>query len=391
MTRRILLLAGIFALALILTFPAAAQSDWSVYLFDSSSQQVMRVGLDGKAQPYDLGVPSGAVLGQGAIDFAPDGKRIVYCTPAGADGHFELIVKNLANTSGQPLQVNVGRGQGCWVKFSDDASQIAVGLVRYYAGDSSADTSVPPWSLLVIDAATGNQLHEMDLSKGGSNFDAKQTIMPEVRYFANGQIIFAGLAWGTDGSPSSPAYLWTLSDDSILLIDRWWHSGLDSLSSTGELVWTELDPSRPAAQPDGPIPQANIVKLANMGGQERVIYTTPDWVVLSATFIDNGRQIAINQVQGADQNRWIALDRSGASSQLATTSGFSQIMAAPDGYVILWSSDNSASAVLTLDYYSGREKTTLWQQQASGGINWSLLWAAPTATADNLQPFPAVN
>jgi len=320
-----------------------------------------------------------------------NGKRVVYCTAAGADGHMELVVKDLVGANTQPTQVNLGRGQSCLVNFSDDASQIAVGLVRYYAGDTTADTSVPPWSLLVIDTATGKLLHEMNLSKGGSLFNAAQTIMPEVRYFANNQIIFAGLLWGTDGAPSSPAYLWQLSDESLQPIDRWWRSGLDSLTSTGELVWTELDQSRPAAQPDGPIPQANVIKLADKSGQERTIFTSPDWVLLSAKFIDNGRQLAINEVQGVDQNRWIALDRSGTSSQLATTSGFSQILSAPDGYVILWSSDNSANAVLTLDYYSGREKTTLWQQQASGGINWTMLWSAPTATADGLAAFPMVN
>ena len=398
--KRVILLALVLLLAFVLTFPAAAQpSDWSVYLFDSSSQHVMRVGLDGKQQTYDLGIPSGASLDQGSIDFTADGNRVVYCTAAGADAHMELVVKDLINATTQPLQVNLGRAQGCWVNFNADASQVAVGIVRYYAGDTSADTSVPPWSLLVVDAATGNPLHEMNLSKGGSIFNPTQTIMAEVRYFANNQIIFAGLAWGTEGSPTSPAYFWQLSDESLQPIDRWWRSGLDSLASTGELVWTELDPNQPAASPGGPVPQANTIKVADKSGQERVIYASPDWVLLGTKFIDNGRQLAINELQGADANaipgnqptRWIALDRTGTASQLATTIGFSQILPAPDGYVILWASDNTATPILTLDTYSGREKTTLWQQQANNGGNWTLLWSAPTATADGLAAFPTVN
>jgi hypothetical protein len=229
-------------------------------------------------------------------------------------------------------------------------------------------------------------------------FDPAQTVMPDVRYFANNQVIFTNLLWGTDAPPMSPAYLWQLSDDSVQAIDRWWRSGLDSLPATGELVWAELDPSLPAAQPGGPVPQANVVKLADKSGEERVIYQNSDWVILGTEFIDNGRQLAIQELQASDPNqpiaqstRWIGLDRSGTVSELATTPGFSELAAAPDGYVILWASDSSATPTLTLEYRSGRETTTLWQQQESGGITWTLLWAAPTPTADGLQPFPTLN
>jgi hypothetical protein len=388
-------------LSLILIFPAAAQpSDWSVYLFENVSQQLIRVYGDGTKQAYDLGLPADTYVYLDAIDFAPDGNRIGYCT---LSSKATLIVRDITNATPQSVNLDLGMAQGCWVKFNADASQIAVSLVRYYASDPNADPIVPIWSLLVIDAATGNQLHEMNSSKGGSNFNPQQTLMPQVRYFANNQVIFAGIPWGTEGSGMSPAYFWQLSDDSLQPIDRWWRSGLDSLTSTGELVWTELDPNRPAADNGGPVPQANIIKLADKSGQELVIYTNPDWVVLGAKFIDNGRQLAINELQGAGPNsslgsqptRWVALDRSGTTSVLSitvTTLGVSQLLPAPDGYLNLWASDNSATPFMSLDYYSGREKTTLWQQkQGSSGSTWFMIWSSPTATADGLQPFLAVS
>jgi hypothetical protein len=316
-----------------------------------------------------------------------------------ADGaHASLIVRDVIS---QAVLVNVDLGttDGCWVTYSEDNSQIAVGLVRYYAGDPNADTRFPSWQLLVFDATNGSQLHEMNPSKGSAVFDAARTVMPDVRYFANNQIVFAAIPWGTEGFPLSPAYFWQLSDDSLQPIDRWWRWGLDSLTQTGELVWIELDQSLPAAEPGGPMPQANAVKLADKSGQERTIYRNSDWIIMQTQFIDNGRQLAINELEGFDPNRnpggqstrWLALDRGGTVSELATIAGYSDLAAAPDGYVLLWASDPSATPVLTLEYRSGRETTTLWRTQETGGITWSLLWAAPTPTADGLQAFPAVN
>lgn len=400
MFKRSMMLA-ILVLGLLLASPAAAQqTGWSVYLFNNVSQQLLRISLDGAQQTYDLGIPEGAYLGRSSIDFTSDGSRAAYCLVVNqADGAYaSLIVRDFA---GQAALVNVdlGKTDGCWVTYSEDNSQIAVGLVRYYAGDPNADTRVPNWQLLVFDAGSGGQLHEMNPTKGGAAFDAARTVMPEVRYFANNQIVFAAIPWGTEGFPLSPAYFWQLSDDSLQSIDRWWRWGLDSLSASGELAWVELDPSLAAAEPGGPLPRANVVKLADKSGQERAIYRNPDWIIMAARFIDNGRQLAINELEAFDPNRnpggqatrWMVLDRSGAVSELASVPGYSDLSAAPDGYIILWGSDNSASPVLTLEYRSGREATPLWQMQETGGITWSLLWTAPTPTADGLQPFPAVS
>ncbi|MEP7291995.1 MAG: hypothetical protein ABI835_09435 [Chloroflexota bacterium] len=387
-------------LALLVAFPAAAQSDWSLYLFNSSTQQVLRVYLDGTQQAYDLGIPAGSFTGQRSIDFSSDGNRVAFCVPVNEPNgaHSYLYIKDVA--SSQPLTVDMGMGDGCWVTYSEDNTQVAVGVVHYYAGATGVDTSVPPWELVVVDAATGQKLDEMNAAKAAvAQFDPEpRSYMPDVRYFNNSQIIFGAVPWGTEGFPISPAYFWQLGDDSIQSIDRWWRWGVDSLSATGELVWMELDPNFAAADPGGPMPQSNVVKLADKSGQEHVIYANPQWVLTGTHFIDNGRQLAIGELQAFDLNnpeaqqttRWMALDRSGTVSELASGLGFSELSSAPDGYIILWASDNNIPSTLTLEYRSGRETTQLWQQQANNGISWSLLWAAPTPTADGLAAFPAV-
>ena len=95
--KRMILLALIMTLALVLTFPAAAQgNDWSVYLFDKASRQIIRIYLDGRQKTYDLGLPSGEyVSGRVSIDFSPDGNRVAYCTNAEADAHSELVVRDI--------------------------------------------------------------------------------------------------------------------------------------------------------------------------------------------------------------------------------------------------------------------------------------------------------
>ena len=401
MFKRGMMLAAVIVLVLGMAFPAAAQSDWSLYLFNGVTQQVLRIYLDGTQQTYDLGIPEGNFIGQRGLDFASDGNRVAYCVPINEPNgaHSYLYIKQI-DAAEPSVTVDLGMGDGCWVNYSDDNSQVAVGVVHYYPGMEGVDTSVPPWQLLVFDATSGQQLYEMNADKAApAGFPAEpRAYMPDVRYFAGSQLIFAPRMWGTEGFPSEPAFFWHLDSDTIGPVDRWWQWGIDSLPATGELVWLELDPNLAAASPGGPMPQANTVRLANQYEEERVIYANPDWVLTETRFIDNGRQLAIGELEAMNpdeppinqQTRWMALDRTGAVSELAGGLGFSQIAAAPDGYVLLSASDNSATPLMTLEYRSGRETITLWQQQETGGITWQLLWSAPTPTADGLQPFPVV-
>lgn len=403
MSRRAIVLAAVL-LMLAFTVPAAAQqSGWSVYLFDSVSQHLLRVFLDGTQQTYDLGIPQGSYIGQRSLDFTSDGNRVAYCVPVndtnGANS--TLYIKDIASAEAL-VTVPLGIGDGCWVTYSADNAQVAVGIVRYYPGaPGDADTTLPPWQLLVFDAASGQQLYEMNAEKlAPAGLDPEPRLyMPDVRYFSNSQIIFAALPWGTEGFPISPAFFWQLGGDTVQAIDRWWRWGIDSLSATGELVWLEQDESIPVADPGGPTPRMNIVKLAGQTGDERIIYANPEWVLIDTAFIDNGRQLAIGELEAFDpatgdfsnqHTRWMALNRDGSVSELASGVGFSQILAAPDGYVLLSASSNNFPATQTLEYRSGREDTMLWQVQVENGAFWQLLWAAPTATADGLAAFPTV-
>lgn len=402
MFKRGTILAAVVVLVFGTLFPAAAQSDWSLYLFNGVTQQVLRVYLDGTQQTYDLGIPEGNFIGQRSLDFSSDGNRVAYCVPINeANGaHSYLYIKDIASEA-DPLTVDLGMGDGCWVTYSDDNTKVAVGVVHYYPGAEGVDTSVPPWELLVFDAATGARLHEMNAAKAiPAGFPSEpRAYMPDVRYFANNQIIFVSRLWGTEGFPQQPAIFWHLDNDAVEAVEHWWQWGVDALPATGELAWLELDSSIPAAEPGGPVPQANVVRLAGSSGVASTIYANSEWVLLDTRFIDNGRQLAIHELEpfdpvsdnmGAQETRWMALDRSGNVSELASGLGFSQVAAAPDGYVLLAMSATTATPVITLEYRSGRETTLLWQEDYTSTSAWYLVWAAPTDTADNLPAFPTV-
>lgn len=400
MRKPMILLAALALLALTIAAPAAAQqSNWSLVLLDTVSGGLLRVSLDGTQTPIDLSKPADAYVGQKSIDFTDDGSHVAYCTVTdSADGAFVTLYAKAVNDAAPLFSIELGKSDGCWITYSRDGSQIAAGVVRHYPGDPSADPNIPTWQLLVFDAASGQQLYEVNPVKNSASFDAGRALMPEVRYFAGDLIVFAGIPWGTEGFPISPAYLWQTSSGALQPVDRWWRGGWDTLAFTGELTWVELDPNLPAAEPGGPVSQGNVVKLADDGGNEVTVYADPDWIILDTKFIDNGRQLAIQELQAFDPNstagqaiRWIALDRTGQVTQLASSVGYSQVAAAPDGYAILQASDSGASPTMTLEYQSGRETTTLWQQQTGGGANWMILWAQPVPPVRGLTPFPAIH
>jgi hypothetical protein len=166
------------------------------------------------------------------------------------------------------------------------------------------------------------------------------------------------------------------------------------------VIWTAKDESRAAAQPGGPVPDHNVVKLADKTGEERIIYYSPDWVVLNARFINNGQQIAIQLlssfvgegVEYVQTIKWVALDRSGNTVDLVSSIGNVQLEAAPNGYLTLDQRVADPSNGHTQFYLTQNingQSNELWVSQ-TGLEYWELPWVTPMVASGDLQPFPAI-
>jgi len=402
-------------LALVFIVPVLAQdaSSWFVYLYNTQTKDLVRVNADGSQATYNLGVGSDVYMSSYDMAFTSDGTLTAFCTSVNSGDRPEsmsrLIVRNVIAQS-DVLNLDMGANYGCRVGrfgFNAEGTQVAVGIVRAFPFDPSMPEPSgvipgPAWELLVYDL-TGSQVQTINAASPTAatlGADMGGVFMPIVQYFANNQIIFGEMFWGGEGSFEMSTHLWNLSDSSVAPIEHWGQPGVDSLS-TGELIWINDDANLPAAVPMGPFGMFNVLMLADKSGQARMIYHSPDWTLADARFINDGQQIAILLLPGFDESlqpeefppsKWVVLDRAGAISDLYSSIYYTQLEAAPGGYVVLdatyQTADNSTS-LFTLQYNNGSAITQIWTFGTQDpSVYWELAWSAPTATVEGLPPFP---
>lgn len=399
-------------LCTILVVGGAAQGEsWSAYLYNNLTRELVRVSLDGTQQAFDLGLGENVYLGTRDTDFTSDGSTMAYCVSdyaavnpqAPSAPPTTVFVRNL-QTGAVNYQLDVGGSIGCWVSYSQDNSRLALGIVRYYPGDPSADTTQPSWELQVRDAASGNlmaQLSPFSQTAPELGLFNDFALMPDVRSFVGDVIAFAGVPWGTEGIPIEPAFEWNFSANTVTPNDVWWRWAVSSLPETGELVWLDSDSTLPMGDPGGPVPRMNVAMyVPSPAGERTTIYHSPDWILLGTQFINNGEQIALqllepfdpNSAQPSSRTRWVAVDRQGNVSELTTNEGYTQIVSAPDGYLHLYATSSMPNTTMNLEYHAGGTSTTLWTGQSeNSGAAWSIIWAQPVPATAGLQAFTAAS
>jgi hypothetical protein len=412
-----LMILGLLILASMSLTPAMAQDSWGVYLFNGNSGELVRVNGDGTQAVSGLGLEQGAYVSSSDMAFTRDGSRLAFCAttyPQAADANStaqptaKFYLRDIA-AQNYILNLDLGNAIGCrtgQAAFNTDETQVAVSRINYYPGDPAADVSKPVWQILVLDIAGGMTVKELNASSPAvATYEGltKGGILPYVAYFAGNQLIFSEVPYGIGGGAEWNAYVWDLNADTVEMIPRWGNFGLDTLPETGEIVWTAKDENLPAGIPGGPVPANNIVKIADKIGAERTIFTSPDWVVLGAKFINGGQQVAIQLLSSFDQNnpdqmqtiKWVALDRAGNVTDLLSSIGGSPVVAAaPDGYVALdqqqtFDANGTGQSQFKLTYNAAGQSQELWAS-SQGFDYWELAWSPPLVASGDLGPFPAI-
>ncbi len=405
-------LVALFVMGIV---PALAGGGWSVYLFESTSGELLRVYQDGTQESHNIGLGENQFISSRDIAFNADASREAYCVTTYPPGTAEapgqpfstFYLRDLAAET-NVLEVEFGSAIGCRTdsnSFNADFSQIAISVVNYFPGDAAADTSKPSWQIQIIDTATGAIVNELNsnspaVAAQGMILDAP--VLPDVNLFDSSQVVFAEVPYGIGGIPSVNAFRWQLSDGTLTPEPDGPHNhfNVDKLEATGESVWAAFDPGLPAAAPDGPVGQSNVIILADASGAQRVIYHNGEWTPITAKFIEEGQRIAIllfpaydpNQPVGAQPSKWVALDRTGNITDLQTDLEYSDIAPAPGGYAFLRTrlpQTENEMVRTSLEYYSdntGTNMAELWSGE--GTTIWEITWSGPMTALDNLPPFP---
>jgi hypothetical protein len=390
-------------------FAAFAQtSPAPIYLFNSLSSSLLALNADGTQTEYPLPVPPNAYVSPYDMSFTGDGTRVAYCpvdfgmmnpdgtTPTPPNAH--LIVRDLPSQT-ELLNLDLGAAVGCRVTYRDDGAFLAVGIVRSLSADPAASAG-QTWELLILEPTTGGVLARLDAANpaaSGIAIPATGTFMPQVRGFNGANVTFAVLPYATGGIGQTPAYTWAIDSNTLLNADVWGNLASDSLPATGEIAWLAQDEGLPASEPSGPFPPFNVVRVGDAAGAARNVFHSPDWTLIEARFIDDGRRIALQELAPADPTRdpnapiparWIAVDRAANAAVLSTSGGYAQVRPAAGGYIILQTSPDAAFS--TLDYVSAADGaiTTLWTSaQMSSPVAWEIAWTQPITPASGLPPF----
>lgn len=361
--------------------------DWFAYLYNSTSNELVRVYLDGTQQTFNLSSdhPSPPQIWNMAV--SPDGKLLAYCETASNDitvaSTAHLIIRDIEKER-NVTDVSLGKANGCRVSpssFNNTGSMIAVNLVYGVALETEWEIRL----LNVLDGTVQQIINSTAVNELG------RPVWTDIRLFTVDEILFDFNAWSVVDRPVQPGYLWSLRDNQYLPQDTIWN---DVLISTGErLLVTQSDEFIPPDQSSGPMRPFQVI--VEQEGQKTILIQTIDTLPQNAIFINGGREIAIRnyQVETAG-NQWDILNRAGQLFSIPANTN-SSVKPAPDGFILFQESIEPGRAIAELRYFRSQDifatdpdelGTILWELDPAED-RWSLLWSMPVPSAEDLAPF----
>lgn len=387
-----------------------------VYLYQNQTHNLLQVSLsDGSSQSFGLDEPLDNSVWVGNLSFSDDGRLVAYCVQdreSDAIATYRLVIRDI-EAEGTIRESHFGAVDGCEVSaFNQDATEVAVGIVYNSPIMGVVNhPNQPDWELQINSVSSDGITHllregdpnapDYESMREGFWFEEGISAMTRAISFSDTEILFTAYPYiGRDGPPKVPAHRWDLRTGEITPVDGLTQLGADYLPETGEIVYPELDESFPAAQPVGPMPLANTIRI-NDNGDIRTIYRNSDYVIATTNFINGGRQIAAILIGAWDENnpgeiapsRYEIINRDGSLGQVS--SGFfnyNQMMGTADGMVLLSLTQLGIEGNdYQLVHYIDGVMRTIWSATSDRNQGYEFVWASPMPVADGLAPFAIVN
>ena len=404
------MILSIFIFAFCTVLPNAQDSEaWSAILGNNSSADLIRIYLDGTYENLSLNENEVTYINpfdtkQVAIN--DDGTVIGTCSRVYTDPNSRYTdatfqVRDL-RTNEERFRIELGTVLGCQVhehNINEEEGLIAFGIARYRAdGDIPPEfVMLPAWEFVLVDINTGEIRHKLTSETApfmNANVNVERLLIPWVRWFENGTIIFSELFIGMGPAPSLSAFMWRYEDNTLETQDpsRW---GSPYIDTSYELTWWYDDPNLPAAITDGPYAQrtGNTLMIADKTGSEWAVYRITEQVAWDVEFVNGGNSIAVllqtPDPRGSNSEReWLIINRDGTRYSLGTLQYENQVINAPNGFLHVWTTLNpkAPNGFMTyIDYHTNGEIRRLYSSDSIRALDF--IWSAPVPAQGDLQSF----
>jgi hypothetical protein len=384
-------------------------NEWFVYLYNSTTDALMRVGADGSQTMYSLGLED-VLASTYELSFNEDGTRVAFCKRDYNESTgivaFTLIVRDIVSQTNL-LEYDLGASTGKTCSLGRQGyvnDRIAVAVMNYSAFDTNPDTSQPMWQIMLIDVTTGALISQLDSSTNAVPYAGayEGAQLPLIQHSTGTDIYFMFAPFGGDGPQSFPAFVWHTENGSIEAVEYWGLIGMSALD-TGEIALPAYDPALPAGNTGGPMEIYNVVQVVGSDSTPRNIYQTADYLISRVQFINNGQQIAVLEYPSFEPGQptdsippqhWIAIDRAGNVTELLTFDYMTEIQPAPNGYVAFeqtFLDEAFTQGHFVLSLVQDGVSTTLVELDTTDRAVWSLAWSMPSTSDTDLPPFPTLS
>ncbi len=320
LTKKLVALTLLLLLMLPLTTKAAPPaSKWEAWLYDSSTGTITRVNSQGTP----LGNQTLPALGQYAysddIAFSHDGRYAAYTltdsnTPTNqqlmiydTNAQQPIVTYPIPSTTPQDVvmtSLDIGSA-GSKHMYNPADTQFAFG----YQVTST-------WEILIFDLAGGSVINRLPHTHPAFSGGAKQAgSLPIPRYYDGAQLYFTYIPTQTGGLPINPAYLWTLSSNTVQDSGIYATMSADTFGPAGEVISTRYNQNLPNnnGQMTGILNQQNTLHVGTIGNLATFpAYNDPNYTLFSPRFMENGQYVVMRaeEVKGHTIN-WRVIDRSG--------------------------------------------------------------------------------